>query len=76
MSPVGKDDPTGGGQKIGINLVIPGGDTGGPDVCRGFMRTFGRNDEENEEYLCGVPMTDHRKVGETEIRRVVGDTRN
>ena len=46
MALVGKDDAMGGSIQTGVILFLPGGDTGCPDFCSGFMGAVGRNHEE------------------------------
>ena len=67
MALVGEYNATVGDGQLGISLVIPVGDTGGPYFWRLFMGSVRRDDEDYGEYPCGVNMPYRGEAGKTAI---------
>ena len=74
MAPVGKYAATGRGGKMGVKLVLTGGDKRGPNFWIRVLGAIRRNIDYDGEYPCGSPMTDHEEAGETERRSIMEDT--
>ena len=64
----------GGGRKMGVILVLPGGDKVSIDVWSGVLGSFRSEHEDGGEYPCNVHIPDHGEVGNTASRKIMGYT--